>query len=401
MSSTTQMSETGALPVTADPGRLEVLRRTGVADGRSDEVFDRFARLAATLLDAPVSYVSLVGHDRQVMPGAVALDGGGERRTLALEDSVCAFSVATGDELVIEDMATDPLVRDNDRFRDLDYAAYAGYPLTTEDGYVLGNLCVVDRSARHWSEEEMRSLRELSALVVQELEHRITRSRLDALRDEVVAVLAEVPPTHEAVRLLSGAADRSEDPRLQRLAATASARADRLVRAASAVHEDMAAAPVATTPAVRGRVDLVRTVRRTVQGTRAATGADLRLETDPALHGTEVDGDVLALERALSHVMLALLHHSGDAVPTVTLERDGDLARLTLATDAGHLPTGQLGRAVGRLAAAVQPVGQGAGRPTGVRLVDGAVRAVAGDVEGEVSPEYAAVRAVMAVHDTR
>ena len=152
---------TGAVPLPAlvDPVRLREFALTGVSDGRADDVFDRFARLAAVLLSAPVSYVSLVGQDTHVLPGAAWLDRSGEQeRTLPLARSVCAFSVATGEETIVEDLATDPLLRDNTEMQQMDVSSYAGYPLTTEDGHVLGTLCVMDRVPCRWTDEELAAL---------------------------------------------------------------------------------------------------------------------------------------------------------------------------------------------------------------------------------------------------
>lgn len=377
------------LPALGEAARLAELDRTGVGDGRSDEIFDRFARLAARMLSAPVSYVSLVGHDRQVLPGAAWLDRAEEEaRTLSLSQSVCAFSVATGDETVIEDMATDPLVRDNPSMQELDLGAYAGYPLTTQDGHVLGNLCVLDRTARRWTEEELDALRDLASLVLQELQHRITRSRLDALRDEVAAVLAEVTPAREAVRLLVEAAQSQDEPRLQRTASTAAARVDRLVRAAGGVRDDLDEAEVDPR---EQEIDLVRTIRRAVSGTRAVTGADLRLEMDPQVAAVFLPGDALTMERALSHLLVMMLHHAHDEPPSVELLVQGDRVVLTVRAAGGHVPASHLGRAVARVDAASRA--GGGERRAAVRMTAGRIVATSGDVSGSVTPDGAVVSA--------
>ena len=382
------------LPALGHGARLAVLDRTGVADGRSDETFDRFARLAARTLNAPVAFVSLIGHDQQTMPGAVWLDRDeDEARTMSLSESVCAFSVATGDETVIEDMAVDPLVRDNPAKQQMDYGSYAGYPLTTEDGHVLGNLCVLDRTPRRWSDDELAGLRDLATLVLQELQHRITRSRLAALRDEVAAVLAEVPPAREAVRLLAEAAQASDEPRLQRTAHAAATRVDRLVRAAGAVRDDLDEGEVVPRDS---ELDLARTVRRAVSGTRAISGSELVLHVAPEVDGTVIAGDALTMERALSHVLVMVLHHAQTASPTVSLSVEDGRTVLTVRAADARPPTSHLGRAVARLDAAARPVVAGAvgsERKAALRVTEGRIRATAGDVEGTVTGQGVVVRA--------
>jgi uncharacterized protein (DUF2342 family) len=44
--------------------RLEAVRRYDVLDTPADGAFDRITRLASTILDMPISIVSLVDHDR-------------------------------------------------------------------------------------------------------------------------------------------------------------------------------------------------------------------------------------------------------------------------------------------------------------------------------------------------
>lgn len=373
------------LPALDDGARLAELSRTGVDDGRADGVFDRFARLAAVMLDAPVFYVSLVGHDRQTMPGAVWLDRDGEDgRETALQHSVCAFSIATGDQTVIEDMSADPLVRSNPQMQALDFCSYAGYPLTTEDGHVLGNLCVLDRVPRRWTEDELGLLRDLASLVLQELQHRITRARLSALRDEVAGVLAEVPPAKQALRLLVDAAGRSDEPRLHRTAATADARFERLARAAGAVRDDLDDQPDDELQ----DVSVASTTRRAVSGTRAVTGSNVRLEVAPDAEHARLRCDAFGLERALSHLLVTVLHHSDQAVPLARLEVEHGALRLVLGAAGARVPAAELGTAVARLDAAVSPGSRREeGRRATVRMSGGRVSANAGHVAGQVSSD--------------
>src|SRR5204863_5139523 len=47
--------------------------------------------------------------------------------------------------------------------------AYAGMPLRSADGHVLGSFCVLDPEARTWSEDAIDALADLSAAVQAEL----------------------------------------------------------------------------------------------------------------------------------------------------------------------------------------------------------------------------------------
>jgi signal transduction histidine kinase len=59
---------------------------------------------------------------------------------------------------VIEDAREHPLGRDNLAIPDLGVVAYAGMPITTPEGAILGSLCAIDTSPREWSEEDLSSL---------------------------------------------------------------------------------------------------------------------------------------------------------------------------------------------------------------------------------------------------
>lgn len=48
---------------------------------------------------------------------------------------------------------------------------YAGVPLRTKQGHVIGTLCVVDGQARAFSEENLKTLEAFTYWVMTEIEH--------------------------------------------------------------------------------------------------------------------------------------------------------------------------------------------------------------------------------------
>jgi signal transduction histidine kinase len=101
-----------------------------------------------------------------------------------LSHSFCQHAVASAEPLVIEDAREHPLVRDNLAIRDLDVIAYAGFPLTTSDGAVLGTFCAIDSRPRTWSDADMAFVREMAASAITEIELRTTVRRLEDARAE-------------------------------------------------------------------------------------------------------------------------------------------------------------------------------------------------------------------------
>jgi len=156
-----------------DPGRLSALRETRLLDGRPDAPLERMTNLTARLLRVPVALISLVCDDRQVFAGCVGLhEPWATRRGTPLSHSFCQHVVRSGAALVVPDARGDSRVRDNRAIDDLGVVAYAGVPLVTPEGHVLGTLCAIDHAPRAWSGAEVDLLTELAQPVVSELQLR-------------------------------------------------------------------------------------------------------------------------------------------------------------------------------------------------------------------------------------
>ncbi|WP_404953535.1 SpoIIE family protein phosphatase [Streptomyces sp. 147326] len=135
---------------------------------------DRFARLVSRLLRVPVSFVSLVEEDRQVLPGLFGLpEPWAGSRALPLSHSLCRYVVASGQPLVVPDARADERLGTHPAVADLGVVAYAGMPLTDADGLVLGSLCAIDHQPRTWGDGELADLEDLAAACSAELRLRI------------------------------------------------------------------------------------------------------------------------------------------------------------------------------------------------------------------------------------
>jgi signal transduction histidine kinase len=158
-----------------DVHRLQALRDSGLLDTPAEEEFDRVTRLATRILDVPVALVSLVDHDRQFFKSCIGLpEPWATRRETPLSHSFCQHTVTTGAELVITDARRHPELRHNLAVPDLGVIAYAGIPLVTTDGAMLGSFCVIDTKPRQWSTEDLATLRDLAAIAASEIELRLT-----------------------------------------------------------------------------------------------------------------------------------------------------------------------------------------------------------------------------------
>jgi two-component system, cell cycle sensor histidine kinase and response regulator CckA len=155
------------------PDRLAALRQTALLDTPPEEGFDRLTRMAARLLGAPTSLISLVTDERQFFKSTMGLpEPWATRRTAPLSFSFCSTVAGTGEPLVVEDARRHPLLRHSQALRELGWISYAGVPLVSREGHVLGSFCVVDRTPRLWSERDIALLQDLAASAVTEIELR-------------------------------------------------------------------------------------------------------------------------------------------------------------------------------------------------------------------------------------
>jgi diguanylate cyclase (GGDEF)-like protein/PAS domain S-box-containing protein len=156
-----------------DPERLAALHRLGLLDTPAEAAFDRLTRLAAMILKAPIALISLVAAERQFFKSALGVpEPWATTREMARSYSLCQYVVNAGEPFIICDTRRQPLLHTNLSVSDLDVIAYAGIPLITSDGYVLGSFCVMDFVPRSWAPDEIAILTDLAAAVITEIELR-------------------------------------------------------------------------------------------------------------------------------------------------------------------------------------------------------------------------------------
>lgn len=179
-----------------DPERLAALHRTTLLDGPAEESFDRLTRLAARLLHAPVALVSLVDADRQYFKSCIGLpEPWASMRATPISHSFCRHAVEGAAPLIIRDARQHPLVRENPAIDELGFVAYAGVPLTTTEGHVLGSFCVIDHQPRQWTSEEIETLQDLAATVMTEICLRTDSTE----RNRIAAELQETVERYQLV----------------------------------------------------------------------------------------------------------------------------------------------------------------------------------------------------------
>jgi signal transduction histidine kinase len=182
--------------VAQESARLSALRRYEILDTPPDGAFDRITAIAARLLHVPVAMVSLVDEDRIWFKSRHGL----EVEQIDRDEGLCASCILGEEVLAITNALEDPRCLANPLVAgSFGLRFYAGAPLRTHDGYGLGTLCVIDFHPRPISEAEQAQLRDLAAIVIDEMELRLAARRVAAYEEH-----ARQAQKMEAISRLSG-----------------------------------------------------------------------------------------------------------------------------------------------------------------------------------------------------
>jgi GAF domain-containing protein len=143
----------------------------------ADDVEPLLADIAAEAserLGLPVGMISVVLDEALHVAGFHGPDGLwlDETRGHPVEWSFCATSVRTRDAFVVENAETHAEHNANPLVTQDGVRCYAGVPMISSRGYVLGNLCVVGLEQRPFSEADVAVLRDLAAQAVRRIEQR-------------------------------------------------------------------------------------------------------------------------------------------------------------------------------------------------------------------------------------
>ncbi len=171
--------------------RLRALEGYHILDTPAETAFDRFARLASHIFEVPSALISFVDAKRQWHKAEHNV-GISE---ISREHSFCIHTVEKGATLIIPDTRHDPRTRNNPLVVGEPYVRfYAGAPLTTPSGEHLGTLCVLDTEPRDLpSDAQQQALEDLAALVMEQLEHRLSLRRETESRESAQTLVDSAP----------------------------------------------------------------------------------------------------------------------------------------------------------------------------------------------------------------
>lgn len=183
--------ETAGGIVPEEEARLAAVRRCDILDTPPEGAFDRVTELVARLFGVPIAIISIVDRDRIWFKShhGTKVDQI-ERSPGPYTAGLLATDATMGIDATREQQAlADALIpgRSGRGF-------YAAAPLTTPDGFTLGTLCAVDRQPHKLTDQEVATLHDLAAIVIDQLElrhaARSEEQRLEQVRADLTATVS-------------------------------------------------------------------------------------------------------------------------------------------------------------------------------------------------------------------
>lgn len=144
--------------------RLADIRRLGLDQRIPHPYLQDLVETAASWLETPFSVIDVLLPDAQLflagygpIPPWIAEAGG-----TPIEVALCRPLVLTRAARTVPDLALDPQFAGNPLVSVEGLRAYAGAPLISQRGQVLGGLCCLDVRPRHFADDDLSFLQSLA-----------------------------------------------------------------------------------------------------------------------------------------------------------------------------------------------------------------------------------------------
>ena len=161
--------------------RIARAAATGLDDTPPDKALENLVAQTADAFGVPYALVSLTLDDGHWFKShASRLEGGHEARNPAFDASFCRYVVESGQPVLVSDATVHPSFAANPLVRGGIVATFAGAPLVTRRGDVLGALCILDTRAGAIAAARVDLLARLAKRIAAELELR-SEARSSAL----------------------------------------------------------------------------------------------------------------------------------------------------------------------------------------------------------------------------
>jgi PAS domain S-box-containing protein len=158
--------------------RLKRVESFAVLDTEAEEQFDSITRAIAKLFDVKHAAISVLDKDRFWVKSSF----GFPLKQVSRCESLCELTIQQREIFFVPDAKKDPRFQDNSLVQgDPGLRFYAGYPLFTSDGFVVGTIAVFDSDFKTPSSAQLDILKTFAQTVVAILELRETNNTLKSI----------------------------------------------------------------------------------------------------------------------------------------------------------------------------------------------------------------------------
>lgn len=170
--------------------RLKLLESYSILDTLPEIDYDNLTAIASEICNTPISLVSLIDSNRQWFKSHHGLNVSETPKDYAF----CAHAINDSNEVfIIQDARKDERFNDNPLVTgDPHVIFYAGVPLVGADNLPLGTLCVIDHKPKLLSQSQVKALKALANQVMNLLELRKTKTRLEQAVEEIEQINREL-----------------------------------------------------------------------------------------------------------------------------------------------------------------------------------------------------------------
>jgi diguanylate cyclase (GGDEF)-like protein len=156
--------------VSSDADRLSALWEMDILDTPVEMPFERITDLIKLVFGVEIGIVSMIDGHRQWYKSVAGLP----TSEASLDSTFCKYTLQLSRPVIVPDATKDPRFYDNPHVTDGPRIRfYAGAPILTGTGQVIGTICAIDNKVHDFGERETAILMHLAGLVVRELELRL------------------------------------------------------------------------------------------------------------------------------------------------------------------------------------------------------------------------------------
>lgn len=165
--------------------RLKKLYEYEILDTEREKDFDQITELASLIFETPIALITLIDKERQWFKANIGLDDNETHR----DHSFCAHALHEQKVMVVNDATKDKRFFDNPYVLNNPHVRfYAGAPLVTPEGLILGTLCVIDRKPRELNQIQEKALEALSREIIARFELKKKLKENKRLLDELTII---------------------------------------------------------------------------------------------------------------------------------------------------------------------------------------------------------------------